>query len=101
MGLGAVVGAAADRWPRRRLLVAGDLLRAGAFVGLALTGSFPLMIPLALTSGVGQALFHPTVMATLPSLVSRERLPTATGLYGALREAGFALARSSRPSPSC
>jgi MFS family permease len=91
MGLGAVVGAAADRWPRRRLLVAGDLLRVFAFVGLALTGSFPLMVALALTSGVGQALFHPTVMATLPSLVSSERLPVATGLYGALREAGFAL----------
>src|SRR4051812_39833887 len=91
MGLGAVVGAAADRWPRRRLLVAGDLLRVVAFVGLALTGSFPLMVALALTSGVGQALFHPTVMATLPSLVSSERLPVATGLYGALREAGFAL----------
>src|SRR4051794_28180211 len=91
MALGALVGALADRWPRRALLVTGDLLRAGAFVGLALVGSFPAMIALALAGGLGQALFHPTVMATLPGLVSKERLPAATGLYGALREAGFAI----------
>jgi MFS family permease len=91
MALGAVVGAMADRWPRRTLLVTADVVRAGAFVGLALVASFPAMIALALLAGVGQALFQPTVMATLPSLVSKERLPMATGLYGALREFGFAV----------
>src|SRR3954470_6452171 len=92
MVLGALVGAAADRWPRRWLLVGGDLLRAGAFVGLALVGSLAAMVALALIAGLGQAIFHPTVMATLPSLVSDgRRLSVATGLYGALREAGYAL----------
>src|SRR5262249_55895907 len=69
MFLGALVGAAADRWPRRALLVAGDLLRAVAFVVLALVGSFPAMVGFALLAGLGQALFMPTVMATLPGLV--------------------------------
>ena len=91
MALGAVVGALADRWPRRGLLIAGDLLRAGAFVGLALSGSLPAMVAFALMGGIGLALFHPTVMASLPSLVSPQRLPAATGLYGALREAGYAI----------
>src|SRR4051812_21542952 len=40
MALGAVIGALADRWPRRALLVTGDVVRAVAFVGLALVGSF-------------------------------------------------------------
>src|SRR3954454_1913703 len=89
MALGAVVGALADRWPRRRLLVAADVLRAAAFAGLAFAGSFPAMIALALAAGLGQALFQPTVMATLPDLVSEKRLPAATGLYGALQEFGY------------
>src|SRR4051812_38191380 len=91
MLLGALVGALADRWPRRALLIGGDLLRAGAFTGLALAGSFPAMIAFALAGGLGTALFHPTVMATLPGLVRKERLPAATRPHGALREFGFAV----------
>src|SRR4051812_36568487 len=90
MALGALVGALADRWPRRRLLVTADVLRAGALAGLALVDSFPAMIGFALAAGLGQALFNPTVMATLPDLVSERRLPAATGLYGALQEFGNA-----------
>src|SRR3954452_1525085 len=90
MALGALVGALADRWPRRRLLVTADVLRAGALAGLALVDSFPAMIGFALAAGLGQALFNPTVMATLPDLVSEQRLPAATGLYGALQEFGNA-----------
>ena len=90
MALGPVVGALADRWPRRRLLVTADVLRAGAFAGLAAVDSFPAMIAFALAAGLGQALFNPTVMAALPDLVSEERLPAATGLYGALQEFGNA-----------
>src|SRR5919201_3239096 len=40
MFLGPFVGAAADRWSRKGLLVLADVVRAGAFVGLALVGSF-------------------------------------------------------------
>src|SRR2546421_11229182 len=48
MALGAVVGVLADRWPRRRLLIAGDLLRAVAFLGLAMAGPLPPMLALGL-----------------------------------------------------
>ncbi len=87
--LGPLLGAAADRWPRRRLLVAADLLRAGAFLGLALVGSFGATLALALVAGVGNALFAPTVMAALPSLVERRRLPAATSLFAAVDELGY------------
>src|SRR4051794_22918375 len=38
--LGAVLGALADRVPRRTILVAADVLRAFAFLGLVLVDSF-------------------------------------------------------------
>src|SRR3954452_15852947 len=57
--LGAVMGAAADRWSRRTMLVVADVLRAVAFVGLALVDSFAATVALAALAGVGQAAFTP------------------------------------------
>ena len=44
MFLGPLLGAAADRWPRRTCAVVADLLRACAFVALAFTGGFWLTV---------------------------------------------------------
>ncbi len=87
--LGAIMGAAADRWSRRTILIGADVLRAGAFIGLALVDSFAATVALAALAGAGQAAFNPTVMASLPSLVSEKRLPAAMGVWGAIQEFGF------------
>ena len=89
MLLAPLLGALADRWSRKHLLVAADVLRAGAFVALAFAGSFELTVVFALLAGVGQAAFQPAIMASLPTLVARERLSAATGIYGAIQEFGF------------
>ncbi|HEX8741805.1 MAG TPA: MFS transporter [Thermoleophilaceae bacterium] len=89
MLLGPIFGAAADRWSRKRLLVAADLVRAGAFLGLVLVDGFAATFALALLAGAGNAMFNPTVMASLPGLVSRERFPAATSLYGTIEELGY------------
>lgn len=89
MFLGPVLGAAADRWSRRRCAIAADLLRAVAFAGIALVGSFEATVALALLAGVGTALFKPAVLAGLPALVRGERLGAATSLYGGITELGF------------
>ena len=89
MFLGPVMGAAADRWSRRSCLIAAEVMRAVAFVALAFVGSFAATVALALLAGAGNALFNPTVMAALPSLVDRDRLPAATSLYGTLHELGY------------
>ncbi len=89
MLLGAVIGAAGDRWSRKKLLVAGDVLRAAAFIGLAFVSSIEATIALALLAGFGQAVFVPTMNAALPSVVSKQRLPQATALYGALEDIGY------------
>lgn len=89
MALGPLLGAAADRWSRKRILVVADVVRFGAFAGLALVGSFEATVVLALLAGAAHAAFQPAVMASLPTLVDRERLSAATGAYGAVTELGY------------
>ena len=89
MVLGPLLGAAADRWSRRRCAVIADVVRAVAFVGVALSGSLAATIAFALLAGTGTALFRPAAMAALPSLVPEERSAAATSLYGATGQAGF------------
>jgi MFS family permease len=89
--LGPCCGVLADRYSRRSLAISADLLRVGAFMGLALVSSFAATVALALLAGVGTALFRPAVNAALPALVADEERSSATSLYGALYSAGFTL----------
>jgi MFS family permease len=82
-------GVLADRHSRRRLAVVAELIRAGAFTGLALSDSFAATIALALLAGGGTALFRPAVNAALPALVGVERRSQATALYGMLESLGL------------
>ncbi|MBD0675759.1 MFS transporter, partial [Streptomyces sp. CBMA156] len=77
-------GALADRWDRRALMVAADLLRAGALavaVLLLLSDALHLwpLVAVALTLGIGEVLFDCASFAVLPALVTAERLPAANG----------------------
>ena len=89
MLLGPVFGAVADRWSRRLCAVIADVLRAAAFVGIAVVDDFAATVAFAVLAGAGTALFTPATLAGLPSLVSKERLPAATSLYGAIADLGF------------
>ena len=89
MFLGPVFGALADRWSRRGCAILGDVVRAGAFLGLVLVDGFAPTFVLALLAGLGTALFNPAALAALPSLVDERRLPAATSLFGAIADLGF------------
>jgi len=89
MFLGPVFGALADRWPRRTWIVLADIIRAWAFVGIAVVDGFVPTVLLAMVAGAGTGLFQPAALASLPSLVKEERLPAATALYGAIADVGF------------
>src|SRR4051812_14600352 len=91
IALGPLLGAAADRFGRRRCAVIADAARALAFAGIWLAPSFAVTVALALVAGVGTALFKPAVLAGLPNLVDDERLPAATSLYGAIADLGHTL----------
>jgi MFS family permease len=88
MFFGPLFGAAADRWSRRWCAVVADVLQALAFAGLALVDSFAATVAFALLAGVGMALWSPAVLAALPGMVSPERLPAATSLYGSVKDLG-------------
>jgi MFS family permease len=91
MLLGPILGAAADRWPRKLCAVLGDVLRLGAFLGIALVDPFAPTVAFAVLAGVGNALFKPAVLSGLPSLVQPERAAAATSLYGAINDFGFTI----------
>ena len=90
MLLGPILGAAADRWSRKLCAVVADVMRAVAFVGIALVD--PLRrdaSPSPCWPGSATALFKPAALAGLPSLVAPERAAAATSLYGAITDFGF------------
>ena len=88
MLLGPLFGAAVDRWSRRWCAIAADVIRAAAFAGLGFVHSFPATVAFALLAGVGTALWSPAVLAALPGMVSPERLPAATSLFGSVKDLG-------------
>ncbi|MBV9775264.1 MAG: MFS transporter, partial [Gemmatimonadetes bacterium] len=91
-------GAAADRFDRRRLIVAtqvGAALVTGALAALAAFGadSVAVVIGLALLLGITTAFATPALQAVLPALVPREELGAAV----AMNSVTFNLARAIGP----
>ncbi|MFD7658363.1 MFS transporter [Actinosynnema sp. NPDC059797] len=79
--LSPVAGVLADRWDRRRLVVAVGLAQAVTLLPL-LTGDLVVLnVVIAVQSGLA-ALFQPAVNALLPTLVPREQVVAANGLVG-------------------
>jgi MFS family permease len=86
--LGPFVGALVDRVSRRWCVIAADLIRVGAFAGIAVVDSVEATAGFAFVAGAATALYRPAALAALPSLVPEERLPVVTSLYGSLTDVG-------------
>ena len=85
-------GLVADRWDRRRVLIATDLVRAGVLIPVAiagLTGALPLwgLVVAAFLLTSATSYFDPAYGALLPALVDRENVQQANGLVRATAEA--------------
>jgi MFS family permease len=78
--VGFLLGALVDRLPRRRLMIAADLVRAAVFAVLPFAPSAGAIVALAFVAGVASAFFRPAVLAGLPNTVAEEELPLANGL---------------------
>jgi MFS family permease len=89
IALGPLFGALADRLPRRRLVVAADLLRCAAFVALAFAGSLPAVVGLALVAGIGAALYQPAAKSALPGLAGEHAERAMGALVASWSAAGM------------
>jgi MFS family permease len=78
--VGILLGPLIDRLPRRNILVAADVLRAGVFCVLPFATSAAQIVGLALIVGVATSLFRPAVFAGLPNLVPDHDLGHANGI---------------------
>ena len=85
-----VGGVFADRYDRRKLMVAADLIRAAALGGIAVLSAAGVLevwhiAALVIFVGAGDAFFNPASTAFLPDLVPDEDLPAANALAGMYR----------------
>jgi hypothetical protein len=83
-------GALSDRLDRRRLMIAGDLIRLAtiATIGLlSLAGALtmPMLIVLVIVFGAGQAIFQPAFSSIVPSIVPDDMLVEANSLAQIVR----------------
>jgi hypothetical protein len=85
--LGLIAGLAADRWDRRRIMLAADALRALAIGALALVVvTDPLLwaiAVLAFVEGAGDAFFSASQMGAVRAVVPEAQLPAAVGIQQA------------------
>ncbi len=93
--LGPVGGAIADRYPRRSVLLAGDLLRLVLMLALAavvgLDGPVVLVIALTMLASVAGCAEKPAALAMLPRLVGETRLGAANALLHTVQDLGTVL----------
>jgi MFS family permease len=92
--LGPVAGLAADRLPRRRVLVGADLFRAAvALVLVAVADSVAVAYAVAFGLSAGALLFNPAAASLLPEVVGDDDVVTANrALWTAAVAAQVALA---------
>ncbi len=83
--LSPISGAIVDRFDRRRVMIAADLIRAGIAMGFLLIRR-PDQVWIAYLLGAAlmtvSSFFGPAQSAAIPNLVSREALISANGLAG-------------------
>lgn len=69
-----LAGQLADRFDRKKLMIASELLSAGAIIGLIFARQLWLIYGLLALQSVFGAVMHPARLAALPSLVDRDDL---------------------------
>ncbi len=91
MLLSMPLGALADRYGYRRLAVAGDLMRAGAFLGIGLAHPLWLTIVFVLVYGTGTASYSPAGNAAVPLLAGPDDAEAATSAMQVIGNIGQAI----------
>jgi MFS family permease len=91
-GLGQLLtGALSDRFGRKRFIVAGMWLQAGALALIGGGTSFAVWMCGALLLGAGTALVYPTLLAVVGDVAHPAWRARSVGVYRLWRDAGFAV----------
>lgn len=86
------VGFVVDRYGARPILLAGLALMAASVALFGLAPGYWTMIPLAVVSGLGNAVFHPADFALINASVHNSRLGRAYSVHGLCGTLGWAAA---------
>ncbi|MBK17879.1 MAG: MFS transporter [Rhodospirillaceae bacterium] len=86
------VGVLVDAIGARALLVGGLSLEAFSIGGMAFANSYPVLITLAVTAGLGHSVFHPADYAIMNSSIEESRIGRAFSIHTVSGTAGSALA---------
>jgi MFS family permease len=83
-------GAWSDRVGRKRLIVAGMVLQAGAIGMIAAGSTFGIWLVGGIVLGLGTALVYPTLLAVIADVAEPAWRGSAVGVYRLWRDLGFA-----------
>lgn len=86
--IGLVAGTYADRWNRRRIMLASDLFRAVLVLGFIVVGTvaqLPILYTLAFVQASVATFFNPAKGAIIPRIVPAEGLMSANSVSQATR----------------
>jgi len=92
LAIGLLLGPIVDRFPRRGLMIAADLVRFAAFAALPFAPDATTIVALAGVVGLATGFFRPAVYAGLPGLVDEADLPQANSLLQAVESITLLLA---------
>lgn len=80
--LGLFTGALADRFSRRWLMIYADIFRLVVVILMVFAqDSIAFLLFLVVLIGVGTAVFEPARIASVPTIVGREKIPQAVALF--------------------
>jgi MFS family permease len=92
VAIGFLLGPLVDRWSRKRLMIASDLVRFAVFCLVPFAGSAAMIVALAAVAGAATGLFRPALYAGVPNLVDEQDLPSANSLLQSVENLTWALA---------
>ena len=82
--IGLLLGPLIDRFSRKRLMIASDLIRFAVFAALPFAPGPAAIVALAGVVGFSTGFFRPAVYAGMPNLVEQRDLPQANSLFQAV-----------------
>ena len=83
VAVGPWAGVLVDRWNKKLIIIAADVLRGVLAIGMALTTDLVWLYALALAMGLVSVFFSPAIKTTIPRIVAKEKLLTANALSSA------------------